>query len=550
MYTKKILSAAAAVAVMSTGAMAFDTNATGLIIPVDPATGNRVGTEQSSYVGGHAATSALELSSVQKGDALIFPAYKAEGGWESEIMFRNTTDKGVVTKVVLYDGVNSKELLDFNVYLSGYDAFRFKIADGKVTTADASVPRQISYPYDAAFYDDGNLSTVSYVEDRKGLVMNTEGETLQLNVDNSGSEIGLRHTDKAEGYVIVYGMMQSDSNATSDTNHREWKTHSYHGVTGHEDLVMDYRKVLDNCRENWRLPYDTTAGDFTSGVMVATDYNVSAPDVNTSCDDNVTNYSRHTGFTSVEAEALIGTVKISNPNGQARELMIPATAVSNFTQDTEGANLGQMMLWTEGEYAHLADRDINATNATVHSSYDQDGVVRDTNTFLISNAYYTYENSAEANNSDNALLLTQPHKRILVQLANFANVNEAKYWHNFASSTSKFGGFKINIRGTFDEDEGMQPAAERESTMIVSPFNSSSMSSSTFDNELQIIKPSQLENRPGFEFNNNKDGFIIVDMLDTDGLPAIVTQMVGTKVNGVAQANWIYAPVTMHPNAN
>ena len=133
MNTKKILSAVAAVAIVSTGLMAFETDTTQSIL-------------NSNYVGGVPSQNELNLSTSQKGDALIFPYYYAQDGWTSEIVIRNTSPYATVAKVSLHDYRDSDDMGDFNIYLSPYDVFRFTIKDGAVRTADGSIPTEVLSP--------------------------------------------------------------------------------------------------------------------------------------------------------------------------------------------------------------------------------------------------------------------------------------------------------------------------------------------------------------------------------------------------------------------
>ncbi|WP_153015051.1 hypothetical protein, partial [Sulfurovum riftiae] len=134
---KKLISVAAVVAIMGTGVQAFDTNTTGDIL-------TRTG-QPGNYIGGIMAYSDLRLSTNEsgdrlKGDALIFPAFDMQNDWGTEIIFRNELkENAVVAKVVLYAADDSRELIDFNVYLSGLDQFRFTIKDGVVKSTDGSV---------------------------------------------------------------------------------------------------------------------------------------------------------------------------------------------------------------------------------------------------------------------------------------------------------------------------------------------------------------------------------------------------------------------------
>lgn len=95
---------------------------------------------------------ALNINPDGLGEVLIYPYYTVNGGNQTLISVVNTTDAGKAVKVRFLEGRNSREVLDFNLYLSPFDvwtASAFSISDtgpnnpGNVVTLDNSctVPR-------------------------------------------------------------------------------------------------------------------------------------------------------------------------------------------------------------------------------------------------------------------------------------------------------------------------------------------------------------------------------------------------------------------------
>jgi len=82
------------------------------------------------------AASAVNLATDGTGDYLIAPVYYAAGNWKTDIKVVNTnTTRAVVAKVVVRGGKNSKELVDFAIYLSPgdvWDAKLYQDTDGNV----------------------------------------------------------------------------------------------------------------------------------------------------------------------------------------------------------------------------------------------------------------------------------------------------------------------------------------------------------------------------------------------------------------------------------
>ena len=76
------------------------------------------------------------------GQVLLFPYYTARGGNDTLISIVNTTERGKAVKIRFIEALNSREVLDFNLYLSPYDIWTAVVtADGdgaKMLTSDTS----------------------------------------------------------------------------------------------------------------------------------------------------------------------------------------------------------------------------------------------------------------------------------------------------------------------------------------------------------------------------------------------------------------------------
>lgn len=512
MYSRKILSTVAAIAVVSTGLMAFDTNENQEII-------NESG-RAGQYTGGTPATADLNLSLDQRGDALIYPYYSmavdSEGKkWETEIVVRNTSPKATVVKVALYRKKDSRELVDFNVYLSPYDAMRFIIKDRNIYSIDGSVPKggtQVN-PIHGPNADDAEFADVDNRE--------------EFSVLGDDALAVLQRPDSDTGYVVIYGMTQYQDGDTLSSSEDELNYHdsSLDRKPQHLELWKDYRRLLDDCRPNWRASYGSNGsiGGFEDGMMTVV---VPAPDTNVGCatsSNSVIAGNELENFGDVDSNTLVGTVRIYKEDGvQSRDLLLPATALANMTDEN-------MILWSEGEYAALHDRRIDA------GKYDEAGIRADARAFLIKSAYYTYSEKSEANQ----LLITQPMKRVLTQLG-----NDDGYWQNITNQ-NPYGGFKI-AGNTFDEDETIDGAAINITRgTFTSPFNTTGFVDSTYNDELHILRNLEEDTQivHNTDYFGNNDGFMYITFQgNNEGLPAIVTQMTGSKINGFSQINWIYAP--------
>jgi len=92
---------------------------------------------------GVTSAQAVTISNDGLGQVQLYPYYTVEGGYDTLISVVNTTSHGKAVKVRFLESLNSREVLDFNLYLSPYDVWTGKVtADAgggaKLVVADAS----------------------------------------------------------------------------------------------------------------------------------------------------------------------------------------------------------------------------------------------------------------------------------------------------------------------------------------------------------------------------------------------------------------------------
>lgn len=86
---------------------------------------------------------AVNLNPDGLGQVLIYPYYTTNDGNTTLLSVVNTTDQAKAVKVRFKEGYNSREVLDFNLYMSAYDVWVAAIGDG----ADLGFPSQAGVPH-------------------------------------------------------------------------------------------------------------------------------------------------------------------------------------------------------------------------------------------------------------------------------------------------------------------------------------------------------------------------------------------------------------------
>ena len=88
---------------------------------------------------GAGSAQAVYLGTDGTGQVLFFPYYTVQGNEETLLTVVNTRNEGKAVKIRFREAENSREVLDFNIYLSPYDVWVGKIADNDAGTGAAVV---------------------------------------------------------------------------------------------------------------------------------------------------------------------------------------------------------------------------------------------------------------------------------------------------------------------------------------------------------------------------------------------------------------------------
>ena len=101
---------------------------------------------------------AVALSSEGTGEALIYPYYTARGATNTLISVVNTTTQGKVVKVRFREAKDSRDVLDFNLFLSAYDVWTGAVTQNVLGTGARLLTNDTSCtsPAKAAFTNLGN----------------------------------------------------------------------------------------------------------------------------------------------------------------------------------------------------------------------------------------------------------------------------------------------------------------------------------------------------------------------------------------------------------
>lgn len=68
-------------------------------------------------------SNAVNVNPDGMGQVLLYPYYSARGGNDTLISIVNTTERGKAVKIRFIEALNSREVLDFNIYMSPYDVW-------------------------------------------------------------------------------------------------------------------------------------------------------------------------------------------------------------------------------------------------------------------------------------------------------------------------------------------------------------------------------------------------------------------------------------------
>ena len=153
---------------------------------------------------------AVNLNPDGIGQVLLYPYYTVNGGNSTLISVVNTADVGKAVKVRFLEGLNSKEVLDFNLYLSPYDVWTANIHEQNgvpgIVTSDTSCIAPTSV-MGGAFTEFRNYEFNNWRPDQLGRTATAEANELNA----------LR---KRQGHIEVIEMGDLIGDAHDNALHR------------------------------------------------------------------------------------------------------------------------------------------------------------------------------------------------------------------------------------------------------------------------------------------------------------------------------------------
>ncbi len=95
-----------------------------------------------------ASAQAVNINPDGLGQVLIYPYYTTRAGNMTLLSVVNTTENAKAVKVRFMEGRNTREVLDFNLYMSPYDVWTAALIDGGVVDADCALEQTPDVPWD------------------------------------------------------------------------------------------------------------------------------------------------------------------------------------------------------------------------------------------------------------------------------------------------------------------------------------------------------------------------------------------------------------------
>ena len=171
------------------------------------------------------ADSAMYINDRLTGEALVLPFYSAQNGNNTYFSVVNTTNEYKAVKVRMVEAWNSREVLDFNVYMSPKDHFAFNItADGegaklvtvdntctvpeipKVDPDDVTLPikREVSFRNALYSKDKGGSAAAGDAYDNTGEFREQVGYIEVIEMGQIKDDILVGKVDKVAPIIPVY----------------------------------------------------------------------------------------------------------------------------------------------------------------------------------------------------------------------------------------------------------------------------------------------------------------------------------------------------------
>jgi len=278
-------------------------------------------------VAGLAGTAqAVNLNPDGLGQVLIYPYYTANDGNNTLLSVVNTTNNAKAVKVRFLEGFNSREVLDFNLYLSHHDVWTAAIAK-----ADALVqPTAEAYETDTFLIINDDSCTVPYLYEDRAVEMpdgSMAGVQPFLNLSFTGKWTDGGPTSDArvqEGHfeMIEMGTITPGSDTEEDITHTLNKPKdgdAFWGPADCEQLVDNWTNFASGDDGIW---YQESLKDVDGDICEDSDF------IETGCGQAETDTLRNSG-------GLFGGAAVINPQAGAM-YSYDAKAIQGFDKTDDG----------------------------------------------------------------------------------------------------------------------------------------------------------------------------------------------------------------------
>ena len=245
---------------------------------------------------------AVNLNPDGLGQVLIYPYYTVNAGNQTVLSVVNTSESAKAVKVRFLEGANSREVLDFNLYLSAYDVWVAALYDSADVCIDVegeeceSVPTlftpdsSCTVPY---FYgDDGMQKFVPWaLTDEAGYdpdditslgSMNraTEGhfEMIEMGavVDESASAIAMTHVSGVPADCTSLVLAWTQTNNLDDSTKGYWLVNPLTDMTNPSGGLFGAAAIID-VNQGTMYSYDAKAINGFANSIIAKDLLHSQP---------------------------------------------------------------------------------------------------------------------------------------------------------------------------------------------------------------------------------------------------------------------------------
>jgi hypothetical protein len=287
--------------------------------------------------------SAVNINPDGLGQVLLYPYYTVNNDQNTLLSVVNTTNVGKAVKVRFLEGYNSREVLDFNLFLSPFDVWTATVFPLSTVTSGATAAAIASFDNSctAPQFTQGTVSGVGYQQFLNYAYVSGNADT---------GPTGLDRTREGHFEMITMSDIVDGSDLSDDTTHIDGVPPGCGGGTGSKTQAeIDFETGTDTVAPSSGIFGSAAILNAAQGTFYS--YNADAID----------------GFTAVKLDNPTGSLfpTLANVNDF---LGTPAAFATSYVFD-DGALLTST--WPQGEQIDAVSSLIDASS--IYNEYESDG---------------------------------------------------------------------------------------------------------------------------------------------------------------------------------